>query len=292
MRTPRLSKTPPSVYACRPNSPSPAPTSAPVSSRGGKNPGKADEAVDRHRHRRQAGLDAVDAEPVARLPAHHQEAVPVERAQAALAQVGGEEVQCGRLGQLEQAGIPVEVLLVVVFQQPRAGQPAVREAQQPARPAERQRQEEAAGDPVADVEPHEGEELGRRGVELAGRAVVSVPVQDQVGGEDAAAGDRGDVGDPGEDAGVAEEPDQAEVIQARPEAAAGEGQSDPIRAGVHDAAPPDTTSHASAEHVSDSGRMSVSRGYPAKIGPERGVGPRRVGPSPIPLLAFSSSSAR
>ena len=45
MRTPRLSKTPPSVYACRPNSPSPAPTSAPVSSRGGKNPGKADEAV-------------------------------------------------------------------------------------------------------------------------------------------------------------------------------------------------------------------------------------------------------
>ena len=45
MRTPRLSKTPPSVYACRPNSPALAPTSAPVSSRGGKNPGKADEAV-------------------------------------------------------------------------------------------------------------------------------------------------------------------------------------------------------------------------------------------------------
>ena len=46
MRTPRLSKTPPSVYACRPNSPALlAPTSAPVSSSGGKNPGKADEAV-------------------------------------------------------------------------------------------------------------------------------------------------------------------------------------------------------------------------------------------------------
>ena len=40
---------------------------------------------------------------------------------------------------------------------------------------------------------------------------------------------------------VAEEPDQAEVIQARPEAAAGERQSDPICAGVHDAAPPDTS---------------------------------------------------
>jgi hypothetical protein len=84
--------------------------------------------------------------------------------------------------------------------------------------------------PVADVEPHEGEELGRRGVELAGRAVVAVPVQNQVGGEDAAARHQGDVGHPGEDAAIAEPPDQAEVIQARPEAIAGEGQSDPIRA--------------------------------------------------------------
>jgi hypothetical protein len=40
-----LSKTPPSVYACRPNSPLLRPTSVPVSSSGGKNPGKADEAV-------------------------------------------------------------------------------------------------------------------------------------------------------------------------------------------------------------------------------------------------------
>ena len=45
MRTPRLSKTPPSVYACRPNSPLLAPTSAPVNSMGGKKPGNADDAV-------------------------------------------------------------------------------------------------------------------------------------------------------------------------------------------------------------------------------------------------------
>src|SRR5438046_3355486 len=41
----RLSKTPPSVYACLPNSPALAPTSAPVSSSGGKNPGNAEEAA-------------------------------------------------------------------------------------------------------------------------------------------------------------------------------------------------------------------------------------------------------
>ena len=45
MRMPRLSKTPPSVYACLPNSPALAPTSAPVSSSGGKNPGNAEEAA-------------------------------------------------------------------------------------------------------------------------------------------------------------------------------------------------------------------------------------------------------
>src|SRR5262249_56232267 len=45
MRTPRLSNTPPSVNACRPNAPALAPTSAPVSSSGGKKPGGADEAV-------------------------------------------------------------------------------------------------------------------------------------------------------------------------------------------------------------------------------------------------------
>ena len=155
MRTPRLSKTPPSVYACRPNSPPLAPTSAPVSSSGGKNPGNADEAV--------TAIGTV-ARPtwmrsmrngVPRLPAHHQQAVAVERAQASLAQVGGEDVQLRPLGQLEQAGVAVEILLVVVFQQPRSRQLAVRAAQQPARPAQREAQGKAPGDPIADIEADE-----------------------------------------------------------------------------------------------------------------------------------------
>ena len=60
---------------------------------GREEPGEGRRGGDGHRHRGQADVDAVDAERVARLPAHHQQAVPVERAQAALAQVGGEEVQ-------------------------------------------------------------------------------------------------------------------------------------------------------------------------------------------------------
>ena len=128
------------------------------------------------------------------LPAHHQQAVPVERTEASLAQVGGEDVQYRAFRQLEQAGVSVEVLLVVVFQQPRRRQLAIREPQQPARPEQGEAQGKAAGNPIADIEAHERDQLGRRRVELAGRAVVAVPVEHQVGGEDAAAGHRGDVG--------------------------------------------------------------------------------------------------
>ena len=83
-----------------------------------KEAGEGGRGGDGHRHGGQSDVDAVDAVPVSRLPAHHQQAVPVKRAQAALAQVGGEDVQFRLFGQLEQAGIPVEKPLVVEFQQP------------------------------------------------------------------------------------------------------------------------------------------------------------------------------
>ena len=52
-----------------------------------------------------------------RLPADDQQPVAVERAQAAFADIGGEQVQLRFFGQLEKAGVPVEIALVVVFQQ-------------------------------------------------------------------------------------------------------------------------------------------------------------------------------
>ena len=116
--------------------------------------------------------------------------------------------------QLEQAGVAIEILLIVIFQQPGSRQLAIREPQKPAGPAQGQSQGKTPEDPIADVEAHKGEELGRRGVELVGRAVVTVPIEYEMGGENAAARHRGDVGHLGQNTRVAEKTDQAEMIQA------------------------------------------------------------------------------
>ena len=92
---------------------------------------------------------------------------------------------------------------------------------------------------------------------------------------------------------VAEKADQAQVIEARPEAAAGEGESDPIRAGVHDAAPLDMTSPASAEHAR-SGPNVRGQGITAENRPGTRCWPATGRASPLlrqvrrPLLAASS----
>jgi hypothetical protein len=140
-------------------------------------------------------VDTVDANPASRLPAHHVQAVPVEGAQAPLAQVGGEDVQLRLLGQLEQAGISVKKLFIVVFQQPGARQLPIRASQKAAQPAQRHGQGKPANDAVADIEPHEGKQLGRRRFEVAGRAVVTAPIQREVSGQNTAAGHRGNVRD-------------------------------------------------------------------------------------------------
>ena len=75
----------------------------------------------------------------------------------------------------------------------------------------------------ADTPPHAAPRGGS--VELPGLAGVAAPVEGEVGGHDAAARDRGDVRHLRQDAGVSEETEQAQVIEARPEAAAGEGLS-------------------------------------------------------------------
>ena len=233
IRTPRLSNTPPSVNDCRPNSPPLAPTSAPVSSSGGKNPGKADEAVTAIatvasptwiRSMRSAcpGCRCIIIRPF-RLKEHRH---PSLRLVARMC-------SSGRCRQLEQTGVSIEILLVVVFQQPRSRQFAIRESQKPALPAQGEAQGKATGNPIADIEAHESEELGSSRLELVGGAVVAVPVEHQVGSDDTATGHRGDVGHSRQNPRVAEKADQAQVIETRPEAATGEGESK----SVHDGAP-------------------------------------------------------
>ena len=191
-----------------------------------KESGKGRRRGDRHRHGGEPDFDLLAAERAPRLPPHHDQAVSAERREATLAQVGGEDVQHGPLGKLEQAGIAVEGFLVVVLEQSGAGEPAVRIAQQPPRPAEGHREGKAAHDPVAHVHPHEGEEFGRSGVELVRRAVVAIPVE----------GEMAPMMLPpetdvmwltcGKMARIPQEADQAKVIETRPESAAGQGETD------------------------------------------------------------------
>src|SRR4051812_21417659 len=81
-----------------------------------------------------------------------------------------------------------------------------------ARPARGTIQESATDDPVADIHAHEGEQLRRRGVEIVGRAVVKVPIEHEVSGENTAAGYRGDVRYLGQKASVPQKTDQPEMI--------------------------------------------------------------------------------
>ncbi|KAJ3047227.1 hypothetical protein HK102_012974, partial [Quaeritorhiza haematococci] len=135
-----------------------------------------------------------------------------ERGDAALAQVRGQDVQLGLVGQFVEAGVAVEVLLVMVFQHAGPGVAAVDgPARQPSRGRGQDGERIAADDPIADVHPDEVQDLLRGLVELLGGAVVAVPVEHEVSGEDAPAGDRRDVRDVLQGPGVAEEADDAEV---------------------------------------------------------------------------------
>src|SRR6185437_2760441 len=118
--------------------------------------------------------------------------VAVERTQAPFAQIGAEDVQLRLLGKFEEARIAVEILLIVAFQQARSCQLAIRESEKAPRQTQRYVQRKAPDDPVADIQVDEREELGRRGIEVRGGSVVTIPVEYEVGGDNAAAGDRSD----------------------------------------------------------------------------------------------------
>src|SRR4051794_25726724 len=108
--------------------------------------------------------------------------------------------------------VSVEMLFVVVFQQPGAGQLAIGQPQQPARPARGTIQESATDDSIADIHAHDRKELRRRGVEIVRRAVIKVPIEHEVSGENTAAGYRGDVCHLGQKASVPQKTDQPEMI--------------------------------------------------------------------------------
>src|SRR5262245_17645461 len=59
------------------------------------------------------------------------------------------------------------------------------------------------------------------------------------------------MGHPGQKARVAEKPDQAQVIQARPEATAGEGEADLVHGRVHVNSSPQTTGAISRRPAHD-----------------------------------------
>src|SRR6516165_7500172 len=115
---------------------------------------------------------------------HHHQAAAVERTETSLTQVGSEDVQFRPYRQLEQTGVSIEILLVVVFQEPSSRQFAIGKPQEPAWPVQEEAQRKATDNPIADIETQEREQLGGGRVELAARAIVAVPVEDQVSGDD------------------------------------------------------------------------------------------------------------
>src|SRR5262249_24257488 len=106
----------------------------------------------------------------------------------------------------------------------------------------------APHDAVTDVEAHERQELGSRRLELLGRTVVAAPVLHEVGGENAAAGHRRDLRYPGQDAGLAKKPHQAQVIESGPEATPGEGEAKLLYGIAHEISRPNLHALVSLPH--------------------------------------------
>src|SRR5262249_51901412 len=92
---------------------------------------------------------------------------------------------------------------------------------QPPRPANQKTETVTAHDTVADIEPHESEQLAGGCVEFAGRARVTGPVESQVGRKNAPARDGRDVGDVRQNPRVIQKPHEAQVVQRRAKAASG-----------------------------------------------------------------------
>jgi hypothetical protein len=133
-------------------------------------------------------------------------------------------VQPRRLGELVETAIAVEKPLVVAFQDLAGGRCSRPAGHSPGDEADDVQEREPPDDVIAHVELDELQDLFRGCVEPLVVAVVLVPVQDQVRRQDAPAGDRRDICDIAKRARIAQESNDAQVEERRPEATAGEGQ--------------------------------------------------------------------
>ena len=132
------------------------------------------------------------------LPLLDVQALAVENSHHAVADVRGEHVQRRLLGEFEEPAVTVEKRAVVLLQERVGREVRSRPAGELADEPDRKQQRQAADDPVANVVLHEPDHLAGRLGELGIGAVVAVPVEDEVGGQDAAPRHRRDVADQGQ----------------------------------------------------------------------------------------------
>ena len=169
------------------------------------------------------------------LPLLDVQALAVENSHHTVADVRGEHVQRRLLGEFEEPAVTVEKRAVVLLQERVGCEVRSRPAGELADEPDRKQQRQAADDPVANVVLHEPDHLAGRVGELGVGAVVAVPVEDEVGGQDAAPRHRRDVTDQGQRAAVPQVADHAKVVERGAESAAGEGEADGGHAGRHQA---------------------------------------------------------
>src|SRR5262249_31172020 len=130
------------------------------------------------------------------------------------------------LWQLEEAGIAVEVFFVMMLQEARARELSIGQSDKTAWGMQRETERIATQDAIANVKTNEREQVGRGGGELTGRAVVAAPVEAEMSGKNAAPRDGRNVGHFRQDSGIAEETDQAEMIERRSKATSRKCETD------------------------------------------------------------------
>jgi len=160
------------------------------------------------------------------LPPLDEEALAVEDREHPVTDVRGEDVQPRLLREFEEPAVAVEKLLVVVLQQGVGGQVACAPAGKRGRGPQRNLQRHPADDVIADVELHEPDHLGGSLGKVLVAPGVAVPVEHEVGRQDAPAGHRSDVLAHFQSPGIPQVANQSEVVERGAEAASGKGQTE------------------------------------------------------------------
>ena len=159
------------------------------------------------------------------VAAFDEEAVAVEDSEDAVADVCRQDVEAWLFRQFEQPAVAVEKLLVVVLEQGVGGEPSALPAAELGEPAKAQLQGESSHDVVADVKLHKADDLGRGLRKLLIAAGVAIPVEHQVGCQDAATGNRCDVADRLQGTHIPHVADHAEMKQRGSKATTREGKA-------------------------------------------------------------------